>query len=136
MRITNMHTCKYLCLNAGISQQQFIPSYTSDYETTPEFNWDAEPIRVICAVPYILAFTRANTIEIRLIVNGNLVHTLMLPHLQHISSKVLCTICIVYFIQINNSIYIFCFNFSRMYEFLIQYCHYYPIVKIAYRQIF
>jgi hypothetical protein len=37
--------------------------------------------------PYILAFTR-NTIEIRLVVNGTLVHTLVLPKVHLISAKV------------------------------------------------
>ena len=37
--------------------------------------------------PYILAFTR-NTIEIRLVVNGTLVHTLVLPKVYLISAKV------------------------------------------------
>ena len=57
-------------------------------ESITEFHWNAEPITVIPAAPYILAFTKANTIEIRLIVNGNLVHTMVLPHLKHIASKV------------------------------------------------
>ncbi len=42
----------------------------------------------IPAAPCIFAFTKANTIEIRLIVNGNLVHTMVFPHLKHIASKV------------------------------------------------
>jgi len=41
----------------------------------------------VCAFPYLLAFTNT-TIEIRLVVNGNLVHTLVLPQLYLITSKV------------------------------------------------
>jgi len=41
----------------------------------------------VCAFPYVMAFT-ADTIEIRLIVNGNLVHTMSMPDLTLISSKV------------------------------------------------
>ena len=41
----------------------------------------------VCAFPYLLAFT-TNTIEIRLVVNANLVHTLVLPKVCLISAKV------------------------------------------------
>ena len=41
----------------------------------------------VCAFPYIMAFT-PDTIEIRLIINGNLLHTMTMPKLFLISSKV------------------------------------------------
>jgi hypothetical protein len=41
----------------------------------------------VCAFPYVLAFTQ-DTIEIRLIINGNLVHTMTMPELGLITSKV------------------------------------------------
>uniref|UniRef100_A0A8C6XRU3 GTPase activating Rap/RanGAP domain like 3 n=1 Tax=Naja naja TaxID=35670 RepID=A0A8C6XRU3_NAJNA len=40
----------------------------------------------ICAFPYILAFT-TDSIEIRLVVNGNLVHTAVVPALQLVASR-------------------------------------------------
>lgn len=40
----------------------------------------------VCAFPYVIAFT-SNSMEIRLIVNGNLVHTMTMPQLQLIASK-------------------------------------------------
>ncbi|KAH1022832.1 hypothetical protein HUJ04_012161 [Dendroctonus ponderosae] len=40
----------------------------------------------LCAFPYIIAFT-SNTMEIRLVVNGNLIHTMSMPKLQLITSK-------------------------------------------------
>lgn len=40
----------------------------------------------VCAFPYIIAFT-SNTMEIRLVVNGNLIHTMSMPKLQLITSK-------------------------------------------------
>ncbi|ELK07210.1 GTPase-activating Rap/Ran-GAP domain-like protein 3 [Pteropus alecto] len=39
-----------------------------------------------CAFPYLLAFT-TDSIEIRLVVNGNLVHTAVLPQLQLVASR-------------------------------------------------
>ncbi|XP_025967971.1 GTPase-activating Rap/Ran-GAP domain-like protein 3 isoform X5 [Dromaius novaehollandiae] len=39
-----------------------------------------------CAFPYILAFT-TDSIEIRLVVNGNLVHTAVMPGLQLVASR-------------------------------------------------
>lgn len=41
---------------------------------------------MVCAFPYILGFT-SDSMEIRLLVNGNLVHTAVLPELQMITSK-------------------------------------------------
>ncbi|XP_028407633.1 GTPase-activating Rap/Ran-GAP domain-like protein 3 isoform X2 [Dendronephthya gigantea] len=50
------------------------------------FQWNATPQSIVYVFPYILAFTR-NTIEIRLVVNGTLVHTLVLPKVHLISAK-------------------------------------------------
>ncbi|XP_061208667.1 GTPase-activating Rap/Ran-GAP domain-like protein 3 isoform X6 [Neopsephotus bourkii] len=50
------------------------------------FSWNQVPYAVVCAFPYILAFT-TDSIEIRLVVNGNLVHTAVVPELQLVASK-------------------------------------------------
>ncbi|XP_009080063.1 PREDICTED: GTPase-activating Rap/Ran-GAP domain-like protein 3, partial [Acanthisitta chloris] len=50
------------------------------------FSWNQVPYAVVCAFPYILAFT-ADSIEIRLVVNGNLVHTAVVPELQLVASR-------------------------------------------------
>lgn len=44
----------------------------------------------VCAFPYILAFT-TDSIEIRLVVNGNLVYTAVVPELQLAASRVSMT---------------------------------------------
>lgn len=41
----------------------------------------------VCTFPYIIAFT-TDSMEIRLIINGNLVQTMSMPKLTLISSKV------------------------------------------------
>ncbi|XP_054729663.1 GTPase-activating Rap/Ran-GAP domain-like protein 3 isoform X1 [Anastrepha obliqua] len=51
-----------------------------------DFHWNTSPTAVVCAFPYILGFT-SDSMEIRLLVNGNLVHTAMMPELQLITSK-------------------------------------------------
>lgn len=51
-----------------------------------DFHWNTSPTSVVCAFPYILGFT-SDSIEIRLLVNGNLVHTAIMPELQMITSK-------------------------------------------------
>lgn len=51
-----------------------------------DFHWNSEPKSIVCAFPYVLAFTQ-DTIEIRLIINGNLVHTMTMPDLTLITSK-------------------------------------------------
>lgn len=48
---------------------------------------DAAHDLAVCAFPYLLAFT-TDSIEIRLVVNGNLVHTAVLPQLQLVASRV------------------------------------------------
>lgn len=48
---------------------------------------DAARDLAVCAFPYLLAFT-TDSIEIRLVVNGNLVHTAVLPQLQLVASRV------------------------------------------------
>lgn len=44
-------------------------------------------LSAVCAFPYILAFT-TDSIEIRLVVNGNLVYTAVVPELQLVASRV------------------------------------------------
>uniref|UniRef100_A0A8D2IZ14 GTPase-activating Rap/Ran-GAP domain-like protein 3 n=1 Tax=Varanus komodoensis TaxID=61221 RepID=A0A8D2IZ14_VARKO len=51
------------------------------------FSWNQVPYAIVCAFPYILAFT-TDSIEIRLVVNGNLVHTAVVPALQLVASRV------------------------------------------------
>ncbi|XP_042193199.1 GTPase-activating Rap/Ran-GAP domain-like protein 3 [Callorhinchus milii] len=50
------------------------------------FSWNQVPNHIVCAFPYILAFT-TDSIEIRLVVNGNLVHTTVLPELSLAASR-------------------------------------------------
>ncbi|XP_043386476.1 GTPase-activating Rap/Ran-GAP domain-like protein 3 isoform X6 [Chelonia mydas] len=50
------------------------------------FSWNQVPYAIVCAFPYILAFT-TDSIEIRLVVNGNLVHTAVVPELQLVASR-------------------------------------------------
>uniref|UniRef100_A0A8D0LCX8 GTPase activating Rap/RanGAP domain like 3 n=1 Tax=Sphenodon punctatus TaxID=8508 RepID=A0A8D0LCX8_SPHPU len=51
-----------------------------------QFSWNQVPYAIVCAFPYILAFT-TDSIEIRLVVNGNLVHTAVVPDLQLVASR-------------------------------------------------
>lgn len=51
-----------------------------------DFQWNTSPTSIVCAFPYIIAFT-SDSMEIRLLVNGNLVHTVTMANLQLITSK-------------------------------------------------
>jgi CNH domain len=51
-----------------------------------DFTWNTSPTSIVCAFPYVIAFT-ADSMEIRLLVNGNLVHTVSMADLQLITSK-------------------------------------------------
>ena len=55
--------------------------------TTNLLEWNSVPLSVICAFPYILAFS-TDAIEFRYAVNGSLLQTLCMPELKLISSKV------------------------------------------------
>ncbi|XP_071495920.1 GTPase-activating Rap/Ran-GAP domain-like protein 3 isoform X1 [Diadema antillarum] len=62
-------------------------------EASSDFDmyWNSAPRAIVCAFPYILAFT-PDSVEIRLVVNGNLVHTMTMPRINLITSK-----CDMYF---------------------------------------
>ena len=61
-----------------------------DAPETHKIAWNSVPVcKVVCAFPYILAFTPV-TIEFRYAVNGSLLQTLAMPELRLISAKV-CT---------------------------------------------
>ncbi|XP_037933070.1 GTPase-activating Rap/Ran-GAP domain-like protein 3 [Teleopsis dalmanni] len=69
------HTCHFQKLNQK-------DGTTSEFD----FHWNTSPTSVVCAFPYILGFT-SDSMEIRLLVNGNLVDTAIMPELQMITSK-------------------------------------------------
>nr|CAD7416931.1 unnamed protein product [Timema cristinae] len=52
-----------------------------------DFHWNSVPSAIVCAFPYIFAFT-TDSMEIRLIINGNLVQNMIMPKLTLICSKV------------------------------------------------
>lgn len=51
-----------------------------------DFQWNSAPTNVICAFPYIIGFS-GDSMEIRLLVNGNLVHTVTMADLVLITAK-------------------------------------------------
>lgn len=67
-------TCHFQKLNEENTSHEF------------DFNWNSSPQSVICAFPYVIAFTN-ETMEIRLLVNGNLVHMVTMGELKLITSK-------------------------------------------------
>ncbi|XP_055959069.1 GTPase-activating Rap/Ran-GAP domain-like protein 3 [Patella vulgata] len=76
-----------LCYNHVSHFQKLKEENCHDFD----FLWNSEPQSIVCAFPYVMAFT-SDTIEIRLIINGNLVHTMTMPDLTLITSK-----CDIYF---------------------------------------
>ncbi|XP_011329684.1 GTPase-activating Rap/Ran-GAP domain-like protein 3 isoform X2 [Ooceraea biroi] len=73
-----------LCYNNICHFQKLVEENTAPTEF--DFNWNSIPTAVACAFPYVVAFTN-DTMEIRLIINGNLVHTIAMPNLSLITSK-------------------------------------------------
>ncbi|KFB52830.1 AGAP002573-PA-like protein [Anopheles sinensis] len=73
-----------LCYNHTCHFQKL--SEECNNSTEFDFQFNTPPTSVVCAFPYIIAFT-PDTMEIRLLVNGNLVHTVTMAELQLITSK-------------------------------------------------
>ncbi|XP_054614184.1 GTPase-activating Rap/Ran-GAP domain-like protein 3 isoform X3 [Dunckerocampus dactyliophorus] len=76
------YVCYYKKVCPFNGSTPMIQSNTSDFH----FSWNQMPNAIVCAFPYILAFT-TDSIEIRLVVNGNLVYTAVVPELQLASSR-------------------------------------------------
>ncbi|XP_063235164.1 GTPase-activating Rap/Ran-GAP domain-like protein 3 isoform X1 [Bacillus rossius redtenbacheri] len=68
------HTCHFQKLSEEIVTTEF------------DFHWNSVPSAIVCAFPYIFAFT-TDSMEIRLIINGNLVQNMIMPKLALICSK-------------------------------------------------
>ncbi|XP_058447300.1 GTPase-activating Rap/Ran-GAP domain-like protein 3 isoform X3 [Malaya genurostris] len=73
-----------LCYNHTCHFQKLSDETTNSTEF--DFQFNTPPTSVVCAFPYIIAFT-PDSMEIRLLVNGNLVHTVMMAELQLITAK-------------------------------------------------
>ncbi|XP_021348641.1 GTPase-activating Rap/Ran-GAP domain-like protein 3, partial [Mizuhopecten yessoensis] len=71
-----------LCYNHVSHFQKLSEETSHDFD----FHWNSEPQAIVCAFPYVMAFTQ-DTIEIRLIINGNLVHTMAVADLKLLTSK-------------------------------------------------
>ncbi|XP_064458202.1 GTPase-activating Rap/Ran-GAP domain-like protein 3 isoform X3 [Ornithodoros turicata] len=71
-----------LCYNHTTHFQKLSDENTTEFD----FQWNAIPENIVCVFPYIMAFTY-DSIEIRLIINGNLVHNMVMPKLKLITSK-------------------------------------------------
>ncbi|KFM72712.1 GTPase-activating Rap/Ran-GAP domain-like protein 3, partial [Stegodyphus mimosarum] len=71
-----------LCYNHMTHFQKLFEEGTSEFD----FQWNAVPEAIVCAFPYVMAFT-ADTIEIRLVINGNLVSSMVMPSLKLITAK-------------------------------------------------
>ncbi|XP_048199200.1 GTPase-activating Rap/Ran-GAP domain-like protein 3 isoform X3 [Perognathus longimembris pacificus] len=80
-----------LCYNYSCIYKKVCPFNGGSFLVQPsasdfQFCWNQAPYAVVCAFPYLLAFT-TDSMEIRLVVNGNLVHTAVVPQLQLVASR-------------------------------------------------
>ncbi|XP_057610556.1 GTPase-activating Rap/Ran-GAP domain-like protein 3 isoform X3 [Chionomys nivalis] len=80
-----------LCYNYSCIYKKVCPFNGGSFLLQPsasdfQFCWNQAPYAIVCAFPYLLAFT-TDSMEIRLVVNGNLVHTAVVPQLQLVSSR-------------------------------------------------
>nr|XP_048288112.1 GTPase-activating Rap/Ran-GAP domain-like protein 3 isoform X2 [Myodes glareolus] len=80
-----------LCYNYSCIYKKVCPFNGGSFLLQPsasdfQFCWNQAPYAIVCAFPYLLAFT-PDSMEIRLVVNGNLVHTAVVPQLQLVASR-------------------------------------------------
>nr|XP_010982626.2 GTPase-activating Rap/Ran-GAP domain-like protein 3 isoform X3 [Camelus dromedarius] len=80
-----------LCYNYSCIYKKVCPFNGGSFLVQPsasdfQFCWNQAPYAIVCAFPYLLAFT-PDSMEIRLVVNGNLVHTAVVPQLQLVASR-------------------------------------------------
>ncbi|XP_010611887.1 GTPase-activating Rap/Ran-GAP domain-like protein 3 isoform X2 [Fukomys damarensis] len=80
-----------LCYNYSCIYKKVCPFNGGSFLVQPsasdfQFCWNQAPSAIVCAFPYLLAFT-PDSMEIRLVVNGNLVHTAVVPQLQLVASR-------------------------------------------------
>ncbi|XP_023557446.1 GTPase-activating Rap/Ran-GAP domain-like protein 3 isoform X4 [Octodon degus] len=80
-----------LCYNYSCIYKKVCPFNGGSFLVQPsasdfQFCWNQAPYAIVCAFPYLLAFT-PDSMEIRLVVNGNLVHTAIVPQLQLVASR-------------------------------------------------
>lgn len=81
------NACLCVCVCASFADTCHFQKLQDESKTNEfDFHWNTSPTSIVCAFPYIIAFT-PDSIEIRLLVNGSLVHTATMPELQLISSK-------------------------------------------------
>jgi len=60
------------------------PSFAKSYF---RFQWNSEPNHIICIFPYVIGLSN-QSIEIRLLVNGNLVNSITMSNIKLIANKV------------------------------------------------
>uniref|UniRef100_A0A9L0TA75 GTPase-activating Rap/Ran-GAP domain-like protein 3 n=1 Tax=Equus caballus TaxID=9796 RepID=A0A9L0TA75_HORSE len=80
-----------LCYNYSCIYKKVCPFNGGSFLVQPsasdfQFCWNQAPCAIVCAFPYLLAFT-TDSMEIRLVVNGNLVHTAVVPQLQLVACR-------------------------------------------------
>ena len=80
----------------------------------PQLKYEFNFIFLVCIFPYVMAFTQ-DSIEIRLIINGSLVHTLTMPDVTLVTSKVRKLIYGIYTVislASNPAKFVFCSRFT------------------------
>ena len=109
----NSKSVNYKCIHLKIFQQfadtcHFQKLDETNASSEHDFHWNSVPesigincsmsississnvinfsLSTVCAFPYILAFT-ADSIEVRLVINGNLIQAMVMPRLSLITSK-------------------------------------------------
>jgi hypothetical protein len=82
--------------NTSTNAQSLSPAVKSYFR----FQWNSEPNHIICIFPYVIGLSN-QSIEIRLLVNGNLVNSITMSNIKLIANKVRVLICLIRELKLN-----------------------------------
>ncbi|CAF0797732.1 unnamed protein product [Brachionus calyciflorus] len=84
--VTYNYYSEFIKLDQTNSFSSQISSNTNFKSSNYKFQWNSEPHSVLCVFPYVIGFSN-QSIEIRLLVNGNLVNSITMSNVKLIASK-------------------------------------------------
>ena len=101
IKISEYHYFRFLVTSefirldqSNLNASQSLASYASTVSSTSNnkfayytFQWNCEPNYVLCVFPYVIGFAN-QCIEVRLLVNGNLVNSITMSNIKLVASKV------------------------------------------------
>ena len=81
------HSSRTSSSNLLTGEASLKASSSQDPNLPTKFEWNCEPLSVVCIFPYVVGFGK-QCIEIRLLINGNLINSITMSNIKLIAGKV------------------------------------------------